>query len=409
MCHPKPTENSGPQGLIKGGVLLYRILYHVLRTSILFWLWSLGILLHLRLRVPVLAPAHGPAPSPALPALSVVLPVRDEARNVRDCLSSLLAQDYPHFEVIVLDDCSRDATASIAREVARFHPRAKVLCGAPPPMGWIGKSRANHQAQRHAHGTWLLFTDADVRLHPQTLSQAVTAAQDSGADTISVVQHLECRGFWERVLQPAFAQFILTVRPPLLVNSRWSRTAYATGQFILVRREAYDRSGGHAAVRDDIADDVALAGLLKRCGYALLLVDATKMVRVRMYHGLGEIRAGWRKSLYPASGNRPLLAAATLLTLFISSILPALTLLGWCVGLRARVVDVARTSALLMLATRIWGSRLLHTSPAYALGQPLAAAALSAVYVSSVVRHYAGGGQEWKGRSYPGGVGSARR
>jgi len=163
-------------------------------------------------------------------------------------------------------------------------------------MGWIGKSWANHQAQRHAHGTWLLFTDADVRLHPQTLSQAVTAAQDSGADTISVVQHLECRSFWERVLQPAFAQFILTVRPPLLVNSRWSRTAYATGQFILVRREAYDRSGGHAAVRDDIADDVALAGLLKRCGHALLLVDATKMVRVRMYHGLGEIRAGWRNT-----------------------------------------------------------------------------------------------------------------
>ena len=390
-------------------MLLYRILYHVLRTSILFWLWSLAILLHVRFRVPVLAPTREATPASMLPALTAVLPVRDEERNVRDCLSSLLAQDYPGLEVIVLDDCSRDRTGSIARDVSRRDPRARVLIGEPPSEGWIGKSWANHQGQRHASGEWLLFTDADVRLHPQTLAQAVTTAQASGADVVSVVQHLECRGFWESVLQPAFAQFVLTVRPPLLVNSRWSRTAYATGQFILVRREAYDRSGGHAAVRDDVADDVALAALLKRCGYALLLVDATRMVRVRMYHGLGEIWAGWRKSLYPASGNRPLLAAATLLSLFISSILPVLTLLAWCLGLRGRVIDAAQTSTLLMLATRGAGSRMLRASPAYAFCHPLAAATLSAVYISSVWRHYQGGGQEWKGRSYPGRRDSARR
>ncbi len=111
-------------------MLLYRILYHVLRTSILFWLWSLGILLHLRFRVPVLAPTSGAVPRSTLPALSVVLPLRDEERNVRDCLSSLLAQDYPQLDVIVLDDCSRDRTGSIAREVARRDPRARVFTGS---------------------------------------------------------------------------------------------------------------------------------------------------------------------------------------------------------------------------------------------------------------------------------------
>ncbi len=376
-----------------------RLLYHSLRASHLLWAWALGVLLHYRLRVPLAAPGRNRLPTNA-PSVTVVLPVRDEERNVEACVRSLLAQEYPNFRVLVLDDNSGDRTLQITEALAALDGRLGVMRGKSLPEGWVGKSWASHQAAYTARSEWLLFTDADVRLHPEALTQTVALALKRRADMLSVVQHLECRTFWEKVLQPAFAAFVLCVRPAFLVNSRRSRVSYATGQFILVRSQAYERSGGYAAVRGDIADDVALARLLKRGGYELLLVNATELVRVRMYHGLGEVWAGWRKSLYAASGSGLPLAAATVLLLNITSVLPPMVLAGRLFGLRGAVVRPAAVSVLLMLLARLSGDRLLRVSPLYGPLQPLAAVIICANYLASTWRHLTGKGQEWKGRTY---------
>ena len=380
-------------------ILAYQILLHALRASRVFWLWALAVLLHFRLRVPRATPGLG-GPGRATPSLTVVLPVRDEERNVEGCLRSLLSQEYGEYDVFLLDDGSRDATRRIALGIAAADARLTVLPGAPLPPGWVGKGWASHQAASRSTAEWLLFTDADVRLHPQALARTVEVALREGADLLSVVQHLECGSFWERVLQPAFAEFVLSVRPAFWACSPRARMAYATGQYILVRREVYERVGGYEAVRGEIVEDVALAARVKECGHRLGLAVAPELVSVRMYHGLGELWAGWRKGLYPASGYSPLVAAATLLSLGLSSVLPALALLGWGFGLRGPAVSAAAHSTALMLLTRLAGDGLLRVKPPYGMLQPLAAVVIAANYAASVWRHHSGRGQEWKGRVY---------
>lgn len=379
--------------------LAWRGLYHSLRASHLFWLWHLTVLLYIRLRLPGPSSEYVLLPSSA-PSIDVVLPVRDEERNIEAVLCSLLAQDYPNYQVTVVDDGSQDRTLSLARLLEQTSDRLVVVEGRPLPPRWVGKSWASHQGARQGQAEWVLFTDADVRLHPHALSQALGIARQERADLLSVVQHLECRGFWEKVLQPAFAQFILAVRPPSWVQSKRFKMAYATGQFILVRRNVYERLGGYEAVRGEIADDVALAGLVKRGGGRLLLMNATKLVEVRMYHGLREIWTGWRKGLYPASGASPLLAAAALLLLTGTSVLPVLTLVGRLLRVRRAPTGPAAISVLLMLLARVTGDVTLRVSPWYGMFQPLAASVLGANFAASVLRHYSGKGQQWKGRTY---------
>ncbi len=379
--------------------LAHRLVYHSLRSSHLFWLWQLLVILYIRLRMPSLVP-HPPILSPAAPSVDIVLPVRDEGRNIRDSLHSLLAQDYPRFRVIVVDDASQDHTLLLARSVAVSTDRLTVVEGLPLPSGWAGKSWASHQGATRGDGEWILFTDADVRFHPQTLAQAVRTARADGADLLSVLQRLECHGFWEQLLQPVFMQFVLGVRPPFCVQSPWFRTAYATGQFILIRRAVYERLGGYEAVRGEIADDVALAALVKRAGCRLRLANAVRVVDVRMYHGLGEIWAGWRKGLYPASGNKPLLAVATVFLLTTTSVLPVLTVLARLLGMRRAPARPALLSLLLMVLARATGDVTLRASPRYGWIHPLAAIVLCANYLASMLRHYSGKGQTWKGRTY---------
>lgn len=377
------------------------ILLHALRASHVLWLLGLASLLHWRLFVPRLRPGGGRRLHDAL-RVSVVLPMRDEERNAEGCLRALLGQRYPDYEVLAVDDESADRTAEIAAEIAREDSRLTLLTGAPLPCGWTGKAWASHQAARRASGEWLLFTDADVRLHPDALASAVAVAASRRAEMLSVVQRLECETFWERVLQPAFAAFVLAVSPARLAQSPRLGVAYATGQFILVRRDAYESAGGFGAVRGEVTEDVAFARLLKRRGCRLVMANAADVVRVRMYHGFGEVWRGWRKGLYPASGHSGPLMAVALLLIGLTSVLPALTLLGWFAGLDGPVIGAAAVSVLLMLATRFVGDSLFGVSPAYGVFQPLAALVIAANWLASMRRHHTGLGQVWKGRTYGG-------
>lgn len=244
-------------------------------------------------------------PSPPLDLVSVLVPARNEARNIRRCLESLLAQDYPLLEVWVLDDGSTDDTPRIVAELARQDGRLHLISGQLLPQGWLGKSFACHQLAQAARGHWLLFTDADTVHQPGTLAWAVAAAQQNRADLVTMIPRAVTHTLGEQLLLPIIP-FGLLGCYPLALGARWRipSLAMALGPFMLFRRAAYQRIGGHEAVRGEIAEDVALAKRVRRAGGQVALVDGAEQLDVHFYHGFRESWRGLAKSAFAALSYR---------------------------------------------------------------------------------------------------------
>ncbi len=270
-----------------------------------------------------------PAAGDDAPLVSVVVPARDEARNIAVCMSTVIASRYPRLELIVVDDQSTDGTLHVAQALARLSPiPVRVVQGQQLPNGWVGKPWACWQGAAFARGQLLAFTDADTRHDDELMDHAVGALAASGADLISLAPRQVMVGFWEKLLQPhVFALLWLRWRDPAAMQRTQNpRHVLAGGQFMLMRREAYDAIGGHAAVRSQIAEDVALGQRMAASGRTVQLAVADDLIETRMYHSLKEIIEGWSKNL--ASGARmaaprwvapaaPWLAAAFILLLWV--------------------------------------------------------------------------------------------
>jgi glycosyltransferase involved in cell wall biosynthesis len=188
-------------------------------------------------------------PCPA-PRISVVLAAKDEQRDLEPCVTALLGQDYPDFELTVVDDRSRDRTPAILRRLRRRHgDRVQVLTVKRLRDGWTGKNNAMREGVAASTGPWLLFTDADCRItSTRALAIAMREALDTEADLFSIAPVLEARTWWERVLQPAWAFVLMTWFMPHRVNDPRQPTAYANGAFMLMRKDAYEAIGGHVRV-----------------------------------------------------------------------------------------------------------------------------------------------------------------
>jgi chlorobactene glucosyltransferase len=239
-----------------------------------------------------------PAPS-QFPTVSVLVPARNEASAIGPCLRSLLSQDYPAFEVVVLDDESDDETGEMLAALAAEDPRLRVLQGQPLPEGWIGKHWACHQLAEAAQGDLFLFTDADTAHSPQALRRAVGALEAEGADLLTALPWQELGSWGERLCIPVAYWSVFSLLPVGLAHRlRLPGLSVGNGQFLLFRREAYQAVGGHEAVRANPVDDIALAQRIKAQGFCLRLVDATGEVRCRMYRGWREILEGFSKNLF---------------------------------------------------------------------------------------------------------------
>jgi chlorobactene glucosyltransferase len=242
------------------------------------------------------------------PRVSVLVPVREEAANVGPCVRSLLAQDYPDLEVLALDDESTDGTAEVLMAMAQSDPRLRVLHGVPLPAGWLGKHWACHQLAQAATGELLLFVDADTRHTPQALAHAVAALQAEQADLVSVFPRQEVGSWAERLVVPIMQWSLSSFLPlGLAYRLHWPRLAAASGQFMLFRRGAYELVGGHAAVRQNAVDDVALTRALGAKGLRWRLLDGNPYVRCRMYRSFRQVYDGFTKNLFALFGyNVPL-------------------------------------------------------------------------------------------------------
>lgn len=230
------------------------------------------------------------------PAVSILVPARDEERSIVPCVESLLAQDYPEFEVVVLDDDSRDGTGALLQNlVARSKGRLRVLEGQPVPPGWLGKHWACHQLARAANEELLLFADADTVHHPSALRDAVGALEAKRVGALSVLPHQEVGTPSEALVIPLLPWVIHTFVPFFLPR----RSPTAVGQFMLFRRDVYEAVGGHEAVRDEVLDDLALARNVQRAGLGWEFFDGSAHVATRMYRGWRETCRGLAKNLFP--------------------------------------------------------------------------------------------------------------
>lgn len=334
--------------------------------------------------------------------VSVLVPARNEALNIRRCLESLLAQDYPLMEVLVLDDGSTDETPEIVAEMARRDPRLRLIPGQPLPSGWMGKNFACHQLAREARGQWLLFTDADTVHHPQTVSWALTAAKENRADLVTLVPHAVTHTFGEQLLLPIIPFGVLGLFP-LALGARWRIPALtmAIGTFLLFRRETYERIGGHAAVRGEIAEDVVLARRVRRHGGRVVLLDGADHLDVHFYRGFWESWHGLAKSAFAALEYR--LLPMVLMFLFYGFLFlwPVFLLYGGL--LQGRMGEPALRLALfqVFLNSGLWYAvavrfRLPRIT---AFLYPITVLLVMLVVLDSV-RMTVWGGIGWKGRVY---------
>lgn len=312
-----------------------------------------------RLRVPPSDPPEVAEP------VAVLLPVRDEAHRVEPCLRSLLAQTgVRDLRVLVLDDGSTDGTVEVVRRVAGDDPRVRLLSGARLPAGWWGKPWACQQLADAAGAdvTVLVFVDADVVLAPAAAAASVALLRWSGLDLVSPYPRQEAVTVAERVVQPLLSWSWLTM-VPLRVAERSPREslAVANGQLVVVDATAYRRAGGHAAVRRQMLEDVALLRAVKRTGGRGGVVDGTGLATCRMYDGWAELRDGYAKSLWSAFGS-PAGAAAVVGVLGLAYVLPPLAglrgsrvgLVGYAAGVAGRAVAARRTGS------RVWPDSLAH-------------------------------------------------
>ncbi|MFY1637387.1 glycosyltransferase [Solwaraspora sp. WMMB335] len=297
-------------------------------------------------------------PGPVAERVAILLPLRDEATRVAPCLRALRAQRLlVDWEIVVLDDGSTDDTAAVVRATADGDPRVRLLTGASLPAGWLGKPHACQQLADAAAGAGgsagaradpsgvLVFVDADVVLTPDAVAAAVHTLRSVPAQLLTPYPRIVTGSAAERLVQPLLQWTWLTFLP-LRAMERSPRTSLAAagGQFLLVDRAAYRRAGGHAGVRDQVLEDVALARAVKRSGGRIALADGSRLADCRMYGSWRELSAGYTKSLW-ASLPSPAGAGAVIGGLLALYVLPPLLATTGLVALAGSATGVAAAVA----------------------------------------------------------------
>ena len=337
-------------------------------------------------------------PCAARTGCSVLIPARNEEANIADALRSLLQSDGIDLEVVVLDDSSTDRTADIVREFAASDPRVRLETAEPLHGGWCGKNFACHQLAALARHPLLIFMDADVRVsRHDSLARLVTFVDQSGAALVSGVPHEETRGLMEKLIIPLIHFVLLGFLPFGRMRAGTApRFAAACGQILAVRRDAYERAGGHAAIASRIHDALALTRTLRSHGFATDLFDATDTFHCRMYQRASEVWHGFAKNAHEGLGSPQLILPATLLLLG-GQVVPLILLAIAATPLALTFAAIGTAAAFL---PRFIAVARFRQSIVGALLHPVGICALVAIQWFAFVRSFRRRPAIWKGRSY---------
>ena len=358
---------------------------------------------------PVIAgEARTGAPGP----VSVLVPARDEADSIGGALESVLASEGVEIEVIVLDDDSSDGTADIVRGFAARDARVRLERGHALPAGWCGKQHACARLADLASHPVLLFVDADVRVGPEAVLRAATALARGDAALVSGFPRQIVVTPLERLLIP-LVHFLLLAYLPIDAMRRTRMVGFGAGcgQFMMVRRDAYERLGGHGAIRESLHDGLRLPRAFRAAGFATELIDVTGFATCRMYRNAGDVWRGLRKNAIEGIAAPGVLGVMTTL-LLIGQVLPFVLLVAALVAPDAFVRPIEGggaaesllpwivASVALVLGARVALALRFRTPIASALAHPIGVLVLLAIQWEARHRSRAGIADSWKGRAY---------
>ena len=347
---------------------------------------------------------QSPGPPADAPFVSVIVAAKDEQACIETCVRTMLAQDYPNFELIVANDRSTDRTAQIVAGIAREDQRLRLVNIERLPEGWCGKNNAMQTAIATTAGPYICMIDADCRqLSHRTLSAAVQYAQDRQADLLSALPVLEMKGFWENVIQPVCSGVMMIWFAPHKVNNPAKPNAYANGAFILVRRDAYEAIGTHESVRDKVNEDMHLASRIKESGRKLTVVRSEGLYKVRMYTSLKQIYRGWSRIFFGCFGTFRRLA----ISFVLMSVVGLVPYVAAATGLLAApgaaawacaAAGLAAAALQLSLIARYY--RIAHVTRGLFWTYPLGCVITLVILVNSMLRLRAGATLVWKSTTY---------
>ena len=337
------------------------------------------------------------APGAPAPKISILFAARDEAEKLPAALSSMLAIDYPHLEVIAVDDRSADATGRILDEFAASNPRLQVIHVTQLGAGWLGKPHALSLAAARATGEWLVLTDADVRFQPESLQRAIAMTMAQRVDHLSLLAQADMIGFWEKVVMTSFALGFLMGVQPWLAADPHSKRYVGIGAFQMIRREVYGAIGGHEKLAMEVIEDMKLGKLVKQGGYRSVVGRVNDEICVRWQAGLGNLVRGTTKNFFAATGFRLWIVSFQVLGLLLMSVAPWIAIFfthGWALTFAAISVGFA----LLMHAVV---TQETHASIFYAFTHPIGASIFTWMLVRSTIVTLWRGGIVWRDTFYP--------
>lgn len=356
-----------------------------------------GLAILFAYQMPRLDPAPPEAGLPkAIPSLSVVIAARNEALDLPQTLDDLLAQDALPGEIVVVDGGSTDGTDAV---IDARSARVRRIEEPPLPPGWVGKSWGCWTGARATRGEWILFMDADVRTHPSAVRTVLEWAEREHADLASIGSHIEMRSLWERIVLPFYIQMILVHLRAARVSRPRSKAAMANGQFLLVRREAYERIGGHESIRGAVLEDVALAERFRREGRSLRFAWAPTLASTRMYRGRAEMFDGLLKTVHGVEYSTPVQIGrfVGMIALFLLPL--ALLPFGWAVG-SAALVAAGAVLWVALFGKHVAFDHAVGVPAAYGLLYPVSVAYYLGVLATSIARGISRRPVYWKGRPY---------
>lgn len=340
--------------------------------------------------------AVDPLPDAALPSLAIIVSAKDEVARVDGAAQSLLAQDYPGVRIIIADDRSRDGTGAILDRLAMGEPRLRVIHVNSLPDGWLGKCHALALAAAEVDADWLLFTDGDVNFAPDAARRAVSLAIREGADHVAIGPDLIVEGLGEAIFVGYFVMIFYLSECPWRAQDPGADGSIGIGAFNLVRREAYERSGGHARIRFDLLDDLALGKILKQSGARQMFALHGGKIATRWNVGLGGLIHGVEKNAFAAFRYRAGVAVIAVTAQLALSLAPVAGLLMH--GLTPKLAAIAAWAGIAFLYFLM--SRGARIRPWQAILMPVGALLFSYAIVRSTARAVAQGGVFWRGTFY---------
>ncbi|MEA2016703.1 MAG: glycosyltransferase family 2 protein [Actinomycetota bacterium] len=337
------------------------------------------------------------------PLVSILIPARNEEFNIKRCIKSLLKQDYTNIEILVLDDGSTDDTPFIVKELEKKDSRVKLFTGKPLKEGWLGKSYACWQLSKHAKGEYLVFTDADTLHFKNSISNLIGTLTRNKLDVLSAIPRQIMVSLHERMVI-TWVHFGIMVLLPLVLVKKLKHPLFSTanGQCMLFKSEVYKKIGGHKSIKTKILEDIHISKQVKRCGFKIMIFDASRSIHCRMYRNFSHLIKGFSKFMFAAFDYHVLTITVVISIITALFLLPFIFLLigillfNWSYA----TINLLIIQIFMILIMRIIMTIRLRGRVADTFLHPLSMIYIILICINSVFQAKFGEGVSWKDRRY---------